>query len=132
MKPPDLMHEKTASHILRITMGIIFITHGIARLYYGSVPDFGDFLNAQGLVIGLPLAWTITIGEIICGSLLVLRRYVRYCVIFHAAVILGGLIIIHIPEGWFVVGHGSGGVEYSLLILAVLTFIYSRGENNFL
>lgn len=129
MKLPKVIHQKTASNILRITMGIIFITHGLARLYYGSVPDFGGFLNAQGLIIGLPLAWIITIGEVICGSLLALRRYVQYCVIFHAAIILGGLIFVHIPEGWFVVGHGSGGVEYSLLILAVLVVIYSRGEN---
>lgn len=129
MKIPDLMHEKTASHILRIAMGIIFVTHGLARLYYGSVSDFGGFLNAQEFVIGLPLAWVITIGEIICGSLLALGRFVQYCVIFHAAVIVGGIFLVHIPEGWFVVGHGSGGVEYSLLILAVLIFIYSYPDS---
>lgn len=127
MKLPEFLNEKMAYNILRAAMGIIFITHGVARLYYGSVADFGGYLNAQGFIIGLPLAWIITIGEIFSGSLLVLGRYVRYCVIFHATVILGGIILIHIPQGWFVVGHGSGGVEYSLLILAVLTFIYSRG-----
>lgn len=128
MKLPEVISEKTAYNILRIAMGIIFITHGLARLYHGSVSDFGGFLDAEGFLIGLPLAWIITIGEIICGSLLALERYVRYCVIFHAAVIIGGLLLIHISEGWFVVGHGSGGAEYSLLILAVLLFIYSRSE----
>lgn len=124
-----MISVKHTSVILRATMGVIFVTHGLARLYHGSVPDFGGFLNAQGLILGVPLAWTITIGEIICGSLLTLGRYVRYCVIFHATVIIGGLILIHIPEGWFVVGHGRGGSEYSLLILAVLTFLYSRSNS---
>lgn len=127
MKLPDVISENTAYSILRIVMGIIFITHGTARLYYGSVPEFGGFLNSQGLMVGVSLAWIITIGEIICGGLLALGRYVRYCVIFHAMIITGGLFLIHVPQGWFVVGHGSGGVEYSLLILALLTFIYSRG-----
>lgn len=129
MKLPELPNERTAYRILRAVMGILFITHGLARLYYGSVSDFGGFLNAQGFMIGLPLAWVITVGEIVGGSLLVTGRYVRYAVLFHATVIIGGLILIHIQEGWFVVGHGSGGSEYSLLILAVLIFIYSRGES---
>lgn len=128
MRLPDFPSEKAAHNTLRAVMGIIFITHGAARLFYGSVPDFGAYLNAEGFLIGLPLAWAITAGEIFCGSLLVLGRYVRYCVIFHAVVILGGIILVHLPQGWFVVGHGSGGVEYSLLILAVLSFIYSRGD----
>lgn len=129
MRLPDFPSEKAAYNTLRAVMGIIFITHGAARLYYGSVPDFGAYLNAEGFLVGLPLAWAITAGEIVSGSLLALGRYVRYCVIFHAVVILGGIILIHLPQGWFVVGHGSGGIEYSLLILAVLTFIYSRGNH---
>lgn len=129
MRLPDFPSEKAAHNILRAVMGIIFITHGTARLFYGSVPDFGAYLNAEGLLVGLPLAWAITSGEIVSGILLALGRYVRYCVIFHAFVILGGIILVHFPQGWFVVGHGSGGVEYSLLILAVLTFLYSRGDS---
>lgn len=129
MSLPSLIKEKNAFKALRIVMGIIFVSHGLARLYYGSVPDFGEFLNAQGLVIGLPLAWLITIGEVVCGSSIAVGFKIRYCVIFHASVITGGLILIHIPEGWFVVGHGSGGTEYSLLILAVLTFLYNRSDS---
>jgi putative oxidoreductase len=126
MRLPDIISQKTAFTILCTTIGIIFITHGIARLYYGSNPDFGGFLNSQGLVIGLAIAWIITIGEIIFGSLLALGQYVRYCVIFHAVVILGGVIFVHFSQGLFVVGHGTGGVEYSVLILAILTLLYSR------
>jgi uncharacterized membrane protein YphA (DoxX/SURF4 family) len=34
------LNEKYPVLILRILMGIIFITHGAARLYYWSIPDF--------------------------------------------------------------------------------------------
>ncbi len=107
-------------------MGVIFVTHGFARLYYGSVPDFGEYLSSQGFPFGVLFAWLVTLGEMLCGTMMAIGYKVRYCVIFHAVVVLTGLILIHLPQGWFVVGHGSGGSEYSLLILAVLLFIYSK------
>lgn len=107
-------------------MGIIFVTHGTARLVYNSVSDFGAFLDSQGFMIGVFLAWAITIGEIVFGSMLAIGYKVRYCVIFHSVVVLAGIFMIHLSNGWFVVGHGTNGVEYSVLILAVLFFLYSE------
>ncbi len=125
----QLLSSMFSALILRVVMGIIFVSHGAARIYYGSVVDFGSFLDGKGFMIGFYLAWLITIGELVFGTLLAAGYKVKYCVIFHAVVILGGMVLIHIPQGWFVVGHGSGGVEYSLLILAVLLFLYSKGKN---
>jgi len=114
--------------VLRVLLGIIFITHGAARLYYWSIPDFGKFLDAKGFVIGLQLAWAITIGEIVSGALLALGWKVRYCLLFHTTIILMGIVLVHARLGWFVVGLSGGGVEYSLLILAVMGVLYSRAE----
>lgn len=125
MKLPSISATYPAL-ILRILMGIIFITHGAARLFYNSVSDFGGFLNSKCFVIGVFIAWAITLGEIICGGLMAAGYKVKYCVVFHALVIIGGIFLVHLPNGWFVVGHGSGGVEYSVLILAVLLFLYSK------
>ena len=119
------LHEKHGTIVLRSIMGIIFITHGAARIYYGSVGGFGEFLNSQGLVIGLAIAWIITIGEIVSGGLLILGVLVKYLVIFHGVIILSGIFLVHLSNGWFTVGHGQGGVEYSLLILGVLVYLYS-------
>jgi len=113
---------------LRVVMGIIFITHGVARLYYASIPDFGAFLNSQGLFIGEIIAWTITIGEIIGGLLLISGYFVKYAAIFHFIIVVAGIFLVHLQNGWFVVGHGQGGVEYSILILAVLIYLYNRSK----
>ncbi len=107
-------------------MGMIFVTHGAARLFYNSVSDFGAYLNSQGFIIGLLLAWIITIGEMVCGTMLAIGYKVKYCVIFHALIVIAGIFLIHLPNGWFVVGHGANGIEYSVLILAVLLLLYSR------
>jgi putative oxidoreductase len=116
--------------ILRATMGVIFITHGLARLYHGTVPGFGGYLESEGFPLGIAIAWVITIGEIISGTLMALGIQVKYCVLFHAIIILTGVFLIHLPQGWFTVGMGTGGVEYSLLILAVLGLIYSHAEKD--
>lgn len=124
----------TALVILRLFLGFVFLTHGVARLYYWSIPDFGTFLDSQGLPRGLVFAWTITISEIIGGILLALGILARYVLLFHSFVIICGVILVHLNNGWFVVGHGQGGVEYSLLISICLIILYSRtkketGEN---
>ncbi|REL24001.1 DoxX family protein [Rhodohalobacter sp. SW132] len=128
MKLPDVP-QRYAFIVLRAITGIIFITHGAARIYYGTVDGFGEFLNHQGFLIGLPLAWTITIGEIVIGSCLAVGFKTRICVLFHGIIIITGIYLIHLPQGWFTVGQSSGGVEYSLLLLAVLLFIYSYSTN---
>lgn len=127
MRLPALPKEK-AFVILRVVLGIIFITHAIARIYYQSVGDFGDFLDQKGLPLGNLLAWTVTIGELISGTLLVFGIAVAYCALFHAVVILSGIILVHLPKGWFVVGPGLDGVEYSVLLLAALLFVYSHAS----
>jgi len=124
LKLPDLRVNYTFI-LLRAVTGIIFVTHGAARIILWTVPGFGEFLNATGFPLGLPLALFITVGEIICGTCLAVGYKVRYCAIFHSIVILAGIFLIHLPQGWFTVGQSSGGVEYSLLLLAVLIFIYS-------
>lgn len=128
MKLPSVS-ESIARKVMRITMGIIFVSHGAARLFYDSVSDFGSFLNSKGFIVGLFLAWAITIGEMLAGSLLAFGYKVKYCVIFHALVVLAGIFLVHLPNGWFVVGHGSGGIEYSLLILVVLLYLYSSARD---
>lgn len=127
MKLPALPPGKTTL-LLRIYLGFTFMLHGSARLYYGSVNDFGGFLNSKGLLIGVFLAWSITIGEIIGGFLLAIGYKTKYILIFHFLVVLGGIFYVHLQDGFFVVGHGRNGVEYSLLILFVILVLYSKAD----
>lgn len=118
--PTSEVYPRWPIILLRMVTGIIFITHGVARLYFQSVPSFGQFLSSQGLPLGTALAWVVTLGEIISGSLLVPGLFVRYAALFHFVVIACGMLLVHGSNGWFVVGHGTNGVEYSVLLLVVL------------
>lgn len=122
---PQISHN-WALIFLRATMGLIFISHGLARIYYASNYDFGTFLNSKGFYFGEIIAWTITIGEIIGGIFLIAGLFIKYAVIFHFVIIMMGIYLVHLPNGWFVVGHGNGGIEYSILILAVLIYLFTQ------
>lgn len=120
--------EHTLWNILRIAVAILLAAHGWHRLLDGGVAPFGVWLNDQGLVIGPIIAWFITIFEITATVLLVLRSTVwrslrKYmlpiCLVF-VCIYASGIVLVHAPYGWWVVGGGRNGMEYSVLLIVVL------------
>ena len=45
-----------------------------------------------------------------------------------AAIYIAGVVLVHAREGWFVVGAGRNGVEYSVLLIACLPAIAHAGR----
>lgn len=113
-------HTTLALNALRVVVALLLILHGGARLVLGIVDDFGGFLNQVGFPFGVALAWAITLIEIAGGALLALGRWTRPLALFFAAELVMGIVLVHAREGWFVVGAGRNGMEYSVLLIAVL------------
>jgi putative oxidoreductase len=56
----------------------------------------------------------------------VLGRFVSLACLGHVGILALGLFMVHLPEGWFVVGLGRNGVEYSVfLIVSLLAVAYA-------
>jgi len=104
---------------LRIIVALLMLIHGIARIYFGIVDDFGEFLTLNNFPLGFYLAWAITSFEIVGSVLLAIGRYVAPLAIIFAVHLLCGILLVHLKEGWFVVGAGKNGAEYSVLLIAV-------------
>ncbi len=110
---------------LRMAVGILFLIHGIFRVVTGIVDDFGGFFTAIGWPMGLQLAWTITCLEIICALALIIGKWWRIAATYLITQTIAGIYLVHWPHGWFVVGGGRNGMEYSfLLIVCLLTVIF--------
>ena len=105
---------------LRVTVAVLLIVHGVARLSLGIVDDFGGFLDAVGFPLGVVIAWAITLTEIIGGVLFAAGRWAWIFALYFAGQLVMGIILVHGAEGWFVVGAGRNGVEYSVLLIVVL------------
>jgi putative oxidoreductase len=110
--------------LLRYSIAIIFLSHGAMRIYIeGGVYNFGElFLNRHiGLSpLGLPIAWTVTIMEFVGSILLIMNKYTKPVCYWFIFKILTGIALVHFKEGWFVVGAGRNGMEYSFLIICSL------------
>jgi putative oxidoreductase len=130
MKPSFLLQPSVSIGILRMLMGLIFILHGGARLYEGTVNGFGDFLNGNGIPGGAFLAWFITVFEIIGGTAMFLRYAVKVFCVIEILIQIGGIILVHQPKGWFTVGAQSGGMEFSVVLITVLFAIFLAERKN--
>ncbi len=92
---------------------------------------FGAWLDSQGWPFGTAIAAAITLIEVIGTPLLALGRFQFALCLCYVAIYSVGLVIVHLPFGWYVVGPGRNGMEYSvLLISAFLILAYqSRPES---
>jgi putative oxidoreductase len=115
--------------ILRFALAIVFFMHAIVRLFNGTIPQFGGFLNSKGLVIGVPLVWMITVFEIIGSILLALGYYKKILSAGFIILLLVGILLIHASLGWFVGEHGSGGSEYSFILIVALVVVAADKGN---
>jgi putative oxidoreductase len=89
----------------------------------GTVGGFGEFLDSKGFLIGVPLAWGITVFEIAGGAVMAWGLYASWIAAVFMIELTIGIFLVHLPNGWFVVGASQGGMEYSVLLLFTLIVI---------
>ncbi|MDC1162610.1 DoxX family membrane protein [Tenacibaculum sp.] len=119
-----------STFFLRFAVAIILLAHGVPEVLSNGANDFGNFfLNKIGFdPLGVPIAWSIKISHIVAAFCLLFEKYVKWASIITIFVLFVGIILVHFKEGWFVVGRGGNGVEFSfLLIFALLTIIFPNG-----
>ncbi len=114
---------RLALTILRAGTAAILIAHGVARTALGIVDDFGAAFAHWGFPAGSVLAWVVTIVEIGGGAALAAGRLVRPLTLWFAIQLAAGVYLIHARAGWFVVGAGRNGMEFSVLLLVCLLVI---------
>lgn len=126
---PD--RARRALDILRVAVAFLLFIHGVTRITLGVVDDFGVFLGDVGLPLGVFLAWTVTVVEIAGGATLAAGRLVRPLCAWFTFELIVGILLVHAPHGWFVVGAGRNGMEFSFLLIAVLIAVaWAEGEES--
>ena len=118
-----LVKLQQALAIQRVCVALLFMAHALVRVANGTIPHFADFMRQRGWPAATELVIAITLAEIGCGVLLILDRHTRLATVPLAAIALGGIVIIHWTNGWFVGEHGTGGMEYSVALLVALLVV---------
>ncbi|MCL1051214.1 DoxX family protein [Shewanella abyssi] len=115
--------EEVAFIFLRVIVAIIIASHGWHRLLSGGYEPFGGWLTSQGFPLGLAIAWAITLFEIIGSLFLLMGKQLPYICASYMVIYISGIFLVHLEHGWFVVGSGTNGIEYSTLLVVSLLCI---------
>jgi putative oxidoreductase len=110
----------------RLLVALLIGIHGWYRLSAGTSPGFGDWLATQGIPLPHAVAWSVTISEIVGSACLAIGLCARPFAILFMAIYAMGILLVHAPEGWFVVGGGRNGMEYSVLLIGSLALVALR------
>ena len=105
---------------LRLVIAGLLAAHGWARLIASGVAPFGAWLDSQHVPLGFYVAAGVTAYEIIGTPVLAAGRWVTWLSLVYVAIYATGLVMVQLPAGWFVVGLGRNGMEYSVLLIVCL------------
>ena len=123
-------NTKLALNMVRLAAAGNMLIHGITRISIGGVSPFDEYLST----FGFPpyTAWFITSFEIVGAIALIAGKWIVPLAISFILELIMGIALVHFPSGWFVVGAGRNGMEYSVLLIVLFTatLIANRGKNN--
>ncbi len=104
--------------VLRIAVGVIFLAHGMQKLFgaFGGsgIEGFSGMLKGLGFAAPVFWSWVAAIAEGLGGLFLLLGVIPRISAALIAIVILVAIAKVHGPKGFFMM---QGGFEYQFLIL---------------
>ncbi len=112
--------------ILRLTVGVIFIIHGYAKIFQGEgISQTVTQFSAMGLYMPHITAWLVAAGEFGGGCFLILGFLTREFSLYLAVLMAGAIWTVHLQNGFF---NMNQGYEYNLaLIGACLCLVFSGG-----
>jgi putative oxidoreductase len=87
--------------------------------------DFTSFFAQLGIPLATVAAWFIVMLEVGGGLLLIVGFLVTPVAALLATHMVAGIILLHARNGFYVIQHGQGGIEFNLLLaVALLTLIF--------
>lgn len=116
---------------LRVVVGVTFIAHGAPKLFRGGVGDLARMLADLGIPLPEAAAWAVSLLEFTGGLALVIGLLVTPFALALGVHMAAGILLVHAPAGWHVVGplaqHPPGGVELNAVLLAALFALVLAG-----
>lgn len=118
------MNIFNSTFLLRVAVSITLFMHSVPGMFNGGVNHFGQYLNEAGFApLGVPLAWAIKLSHVAAIFCLMFEKYVKLASWATIFILVAGIVMVHYPEGWFVVGGGRNGMEFNVLLIFVLLAI---------
>lgn len=116
-----------AAFVMRLALGIMFIAHGLTKVFVFTPAGTAGFFES----IGFPgfLAYPVMAFEVIGGLMLVLGVYARW-VAALAVVQLFVAATVHFGNGWSF-SNANGGWEYPIYLSVSALVVTLMGDGVF-
>lgn len=119
--------------LLRLGVAVIFLSHSLHGIFTNNdVNDFGNlFLNKIGFApFGVYIAWGVVMSQVVTSFLFIANKFVKISSVINIVILIFGIITVHFEEGWYVVGAGRNGMEFSFILIVVLFTILISDRRN--
>lgn len=113
---PDGRLEPYGALLLRVSLGVLFVAHGLLKILVFTIPGTVAFFQSLGYPS--PLAYLTIAAEIVGGMLLILGLFTRWTALALAPLLIGATIV-HAGNGWLF-SAANGGWEYPALWTVLL------------
>jgi putative oxidoreductase len=121
-----------AIFVLRVTVGVIFLAHGLQKLFgaFGGpgINGTASMLSGMGFSPAEIWAWALAIAETVGGLFLILGVLPKLCSLMIAIIMVVAIVKIHGPKGFFMM---KGGFEYQLLIISACISLMITGGGKY-
>jgi putative oxidoreductase len=113
--------------ILRVTVGAVFLAHGINHIYGGGkIAGTARWFESLGMKPGILHAWMASLVEVAAGAALVLGLFTPIAAAGVVGVMLVAFITNHMKNGFFIFRPGEG-YEYVMTLTLVAVAIGTIG-----
>lgn len=125
------MKNISPDHILRFALIVVLLTHSIPSIVSGDIQNFGRlYLDPIGFApFGLVIAWLVKLSHVGCAISLVINKYLTPLAIITIFIWVVGIFMVHLKDGWFVVGGGRNGMEYNFVLIAMMLAVILKKQN---
>ncbi|MCT2406794.1 DoxX family protein [Chryseobacterium antibioticum] len=114
---------------IRSALSVILLMHSVVSIFSGDVNNFGRlYLDTIGFSpFGIYLAWTVKLIHLFSVFLIWSDRWVKIVSVGNIPILILGIYFLHWQNGWYVVGGGTNGIEFNvLLICCFLQLIFTE------
>jgi putative oxidoreductase len=112
-----------AIDLVKLAVCAIILTHGMHRYLYGELGPLGDALAHFGFPFPRLEAQLVNLAETGGVLLIALGVLVRTMCAILIFIFATGVVLIHWQLGFFIVGPGEGGWEFSALLMSCLAAV---------
>lgn len=106
-----------AALILRVTLGILFLAHAGLKVFVFTPAGAAQFFGSLGLPPAL--AYLTILVEAVGGAALISGFHTRWVALALVPVLVGAIVTVHGPAGFFFT-NPKGGWEYLALWIVAL------------